>query len=247
MRLPSFLLWPLLFLGQLLSLSLLTWHLLAQFSFGYPLGYRLLDLRSHIAQYAPYNHYKQGFELTNSHEHWKLFREITNAVQHNGEGLADIQYRLPNGQLTPLMHADEIAHLEDVSHLIREFYHWGYLGTMLWLGTLWLAYRQHLPFPPLNRIALGASGALTLILATLFAAGPTRVFYWIHTKIFPSNHKWFFYYKDSLMTTMMKAPDIFAFIGIELLLMLLLLLTASIYAMAHSLAHNAALSNKYTS
>ncbi|MCA1791191.1 MAG: hypothetical protein LC667_15470, partial [Thioalkalivibrio sp.] len=40
--------------------------------------------------------------------------------------------------------------------------------------------------------------------------GPQEVFDGLHEWIFASGHTWFFYYEDSLMTTVMKAPDIFA-------------------------------------
>lgn len=55
MRLPSYLIWPLIFIGQLLAASLLAWHLLAQINFAYPTGYKLLDLDKHIAEFAPLN------------------------------------------------------------------------------------------------------------------------------------------------------------------------------------------------
>jgi hypothetical protein len=42
------------------------------------------------------------------------------------------------------------------------------------------------------------------------------VFYGLHTWIFPPGHAWFFYYQDSLMTMMMKAPELFAYIALTL-------------------------------
>ena len=69
-RLANHFMWPLIFIGQLLSVSLLSWHLLAQIDFAYPSGYKLLDLDKHIAEFAPLNRHKQGFEFTTPQEHW---------------------------------------------------------------------------------------------------------------------------------------------------------------------------------
>lgn len=44
--------------------------------------------------------------------------------------------------------------------------------------------------------------------------GPTRVFYTLHEWVFPSDHQWMFSYQESLMTTLMKAPDLFAAIAV---------------------------------
>jgi hypothetical protein len=45
----------------------------------------------------------------------------------------------------------------------------------------------------------------------------------LHTVVFPADHQWFFYYKDSLMASLMKAPDIFAAIAAQLLVVALLI------------------------
>jgi len=50
----------------------------------------------------------------------------------------------------------------------------------------------------------------------LGAFGFTDVFYYLHTLVFPDNHQWFFYYQESLMSSLMKAPDLFAGIAISL-------------------------------
>ncbi len=53
--------------------------------------------------------------------------------------------------------------------------------------------------------------------------GPTKVFYWGHEVVFPENNQWFFYYEDSLMSTMMKAPALFGPIAGQLLFCTLIL------------------------
>lgn len=240
MRIPAYLIWPLVFLGQLVATSLLAWHLLAQVNFAYPLGYKLLDLDRHIATYAPLNRHIHGFQFTQPKDHWDLFAQITEAVQNNGKGLADIYFNLPNNTKIPLMHQAEIIHLQDVSHLIRTFYMAGGIGLLVWAIFFYLAYQQKLPFPSLRNIVLGFCCGIFVITAAILCAGAVDVFYWLHTKIFPEGHQWFFYYEDSLMTTLMKAPDIFAFIASLLLIALIIIWGLSTFGMARVLQGNAA-------
>ncbi len=221
--------WPVFFTCQLIALALLSWHLLAQIHFGYSAGYRLLGLDQHIAEFAPQNRFKEGFELTTSEEHWRLFGEISDAVQNSGEGLDDILYKLPNGESTTLMHEAEIIHLQDVANLIDVFYAVGLTCLVIWLGMIalaaWKAYRP----PTTKKVMLGfVLGALVIALVVMLI-GPTAVFYWFHLQVFPEGHQWFFYYEDSLMTTLMKAPDIFAFIALLLVTLLISLWCLSTY------------------
>jgi hypothetical protein len=67
------------------------------------------------------------------------------------------------------------------------------------------------------------------VIAILFIIGPRKSFHWIHTQIFPAGDQWFFYYQDSLMTTLMKAPDLFGFMGALLGIVTLLLYTCLLY------------------
>lgn len=206
------------FFTQLLATALLAWHLMAQVSFGYPLGYRLLSLDTHIAEFAAQNRYKQGFEFSTPKDHWRLFSEISTSVQHNGEGLEKIIYSTPNNKAIPLMHQAEVIHLQDVAALIDNFYITGYIAIALLISACYYIKRNNWSYPPRKKIAAGFGASILIAFIALLVLGPVKVFYWFHTKIFPEGHQWFFYYEESLMTTLMKAPDIFAFIGIELLL-----------------------------
>ena len=87
---------------------------------------------------------------------------------------------------------------------------------MLALAQLW---RLRLPSPPLGRYLAGLASAAAVLAIGVIAVGPTRVFYTAHTLIFPAGHQWFFYYEESLMTMLMKAPDLFAAIAAEWLLL----------------------------
>lgn len=228
-----FLFWPLFFTCQLVALALVSWHLLAQFHFAYPAGYQLLDLDKHIAEFAPLNRYKDDFEYTTPEDHWRLFGEISDAVQASGKGLGEISYPLKNGHTTALMHEAEIIHLQDVANLIDVFYVAGTLCLLVWIALIAFAYQQKLTMPPAKKILLGFLVGFAVIGAIVFIIGPTAVFYWLHVQVFPDGHQWFFYYQDSLMTTLMKAPDIFAFIATLLLSLLTALWCASLYGINH--------------
>jgi hypothetical protein len=234
----QFLFWPLFFTCQLIALALVSWHLLAQFHFAYPTGYQILNLDKHIAEYAPLNRYKKEFEFTTPDEHWRLFGEISDAVQQSGKGLANINYPLKNGSLMPLMHDAEIVHLQDVANLIDFFYITGSSCLIMWLALSALAYWKKFIPPAAKRVLLGFLMAAVLLTFIVILIGPTAVFYWLHVQIFPDGHQWFFYYEESLMTTLMKAPDIFAFISLLLVTLLIMLWGISAYCINHLLTNH---------
>ena len=234
-RTHTFLLWPLFFTCQLITLALISWHLLAQCHFAYPLGYQLLGLDKHIAEFAPLNRFKEDFEWVAPTEHWRLFGEISDAVQSSGAGLDEISYHMKDGQITTLMHEAEIIHLQDVANLIDKFYWVGSISLCIWMVLIIYAYQQQLMLPAMKKVLLGFLAGFALITIAVLAIGPTAVFYWFHEQVFPDGHQWFFYYQDSLMTTLMKAPDIFAFIALLLLTLLITLWCASLYAISRLL------------
>jgi uncharacterized membrane protein len=61
-------------------------------------------------------------------------------------------------------------------------------------------------------------GLMSLSVLSIILIGPKQVFYHLHEMIFPADHAWFFYYQDSLMATLMKAPDLFG--GIALVIVM---------------------------
>ncbi len=228
-RIAHFIFWPVFFIAHLLTFSILSWHLLAQIDFAYPLGYKLLDLQKHIQENAPENRFKQKFEYTTPQEHWDLFSQITYAIQHHGNGLAEISYTLPNGSSTPLMHQAEIIHLQDVANLIDVIYQIGIISAILWLALLIMAYRKKIGFPAIKKILTGFVVSVVSTSIVIISLGAKDIFYWLHTKIFPDNHQWFFFYEESLMTTLMKAPHIFAFITLLLIGLLMILWIGSVW------------------
>lgn len=234
--------WPLFFISHLLLVSLLAWHLLAQANFAYPLGYKLLDINAQIQEFAPRNHFKHDFEHTTPQQHLNIFAEISEAIQNSGKGLTEITYPLPNGTETAFMHNAEIIHLQDVANLVELLYQVGIIASIGWAILLFIAYRYKLLIPRLRIILLSYCAAIVAITIAVLSIGATHVFYWFHTKIFPEGHQWFFYYEDSLMTTLMKAPDIFGFIAVLLVSLIVIIWIISIWA-THKLLSSHHLNN----
>jgi len=202
-----------LYFSLLVSALWLGWQLLAPVDFAYPLAHKLLDIDRHVQTYGPQNRYKRDFALTTSREQQRLFAEIVRAIQHGGEGLREITYVTSGGRSYTLLREAEAIHLQDVANLIRLFDHVSWVCLALLVSTLVCMRWRKLPAPGGKQILVGMGGVLVLLGLVLLAFGPTQTFYWLHTQIFPEDHEWFFYYQDSLMTTLMKAPDLFGFIA----------------------------------
>lgn len=182
--------------------------------FGYTTAYSLLNIDETIERYAPRNRHKPNFQHTDRNEHIRLFSQINNAVLNNGNGLHDIEYFNPAGQrLGTLLHKQEVNHLQDVSTLIQRWHWFGALPTLLLITCIGWAWRKNIPPPSLLSWTLGVISWPMIIGVVLGLLGPTTVFYTLHEWIFPPDHPWFFYYEDSLMTTLMKAPDLFGWIA----------------------------------
>lgn len=217
------LLWPVFFLGHWLSCGIVAWVMLAQVDFAYPLAHQALDIDQHIAHYGPQNRYRNNFADTTAQQQIELFSHINHAIHHNPERLSQITFTPETGNTQTLLRHDEVLHLTDVAHLISRVYLLGYcsLGAMV-LGGLLLAHkRSSLPRP--KSVLFSVGGGLAVIISAVLITGPKNVFYYLHTWLFPPEHPWFFYYQDSLMTTLMKAPDLFGFIAMLLLSTWLLL------------------------
>ncbi len=225
------LLWPLLLTCHLLAVTLVAWHLLAQVNFGYALAYPTLSIEQHIQAFGPSNHFKEHFGSTDPEEHRVLFAEIVRAVQNRGRGLEDITYSLPDGGREILLREPEVIHLQDVATLIQRFYITTIAASALLILLLFYARRRGLHPPPLKKILLFMGGTTLSGVFIVFLLTPVRVFYWLHEIIFPAEHDWFFYYEESLMTTLMKAPDLFGFIAILLLLLITVIWLLSLRGM----------------
>lgn len=212
--------------GFLLSLWV-SWHLLAKADFFYPFWYDQAGIHENIERYAPYNRYRYGFENTSRSERLALFHGIVEAIQHQGNGLDTLSYR-HNVQNVLLLRPPEIGHLQDVAHLISWLNRAGLVIFGIWLVIgLWrFKQRQYMTF----RQAWWILGIGLFLIALLLAlVGPEKTFYQLHVWIFPPTHPWFFYYEDSLMSTLMKAPDLFAYIALSLVTSAGLIFTLLLY------------------
>lgn len=206
----------------------LGWHALAQVNFLYPLWHDHAGIGANIEQYAPKNLYRKEFELTDPETRFILFQGIVEAIHNHGQGLAELSYSSSRGA-TPLLHKAEIIHLQDVANLIDFLNRLAFALSALWLFISWRIYVQ-IGNKTITQTAIRSRDSwlnltlgLAILIGGLLLIGAKKVFYQLHIWIFPDEHQWFFYYQESLMSTMMKAPDLFAWIASSLLLLALLI------------------------
>ena len=192
----------------------LSWRITNQFDYFYPFLYEQISIENHINRFAPKNSKgHQHFEHTTNEERLALFSEIVYAINHDGEGLRQLTYSPPNHPSHKLLTEPEASHLEDVAKLFDTIFQLGLIVLAIWilllvLGRLWKTF--HLTFRKIIYASLLQALVIGLFLAI---ATPYQVFYQLHKLIFPPNSKWFYYYHESLMATLMKAPDLFGYIA----------------------------------
>lgn len=197
----------------------LAWHALAQANFLYPVWYSLLDIEQTVETFAPKNQFKPQFQFTEPGEHKRLFAEIVSAVQNNGDGLLNIYYLDQQGKpIEKFLTAEEVTHLQDVANLIHYLNRFSLLLMIACLLLLAGIYLFQVIMPSMKKIMLSVLACVIIVSLVVVLLGAQDVFYWLHTKIFPAEHQWFFYYEESLMSTLMKAPVLFAPISLLLIL-----------------------------
>jgi hypothetical protein len=206
--------WTLQYLLLLVTGLWLGWTLLALVDFAFPLAYHWLDIRGHIDTFGPQNRYRPGYHTLDEAAHFSHFAAIVDAIHQRGRGLEAIVYATPDGRTHTLLRAPEVLHLQDVSRLV-DLWRWcGAGAATAWLtGLAWLGAKGWQPPSP-YRVAVGTCSITLAATAVILVIGPVEVFYAAHRVVFPPGHEWFFYYQDSLMTTLMKAPDLFGFITV---------------------------------
>lgn len=202
-----------------LAALFIAWGGLAEVDYAYGLWYEVLDIGAAIDRYGPENRYRRGFEHTTREERLRLFAAIVEAVHHTPTTLPEIRYHDATGKhLGTLLRAPEIGHLEDVARLLALLRVLGWMalvgyGVVVLVGLRTAGLSS--PWQSARQLLLVLVVALTAVLLI----GPKRVFYIMHEWVFPPDHPWFFYYQESLMTTLMKAPDLFGAIAVALLLL----------------------------
>lgn len=204
------------------------WWLSSRIDYGFPFWYQVLGIEQHIDQYAPQHPRKRGFEQLPPEQHWRAFAQITAAVHDRGQRLEDIYYRGPDGVPVALLDSLETAHLQDVTVLLQRF-------SLVTLGLipLWLLLglaSTRLPPPGWRQRLPVVIGVPLLLALVLLIAGPTAVFYALHEWLFPPENPWFFYWEQSLMSTLMKAPVLFGGIAVQIAGLGLLLLVPIYWA-----------------
>lgn len=225
--------WFIALVAMLLTSLAISWWVNAHYHYGYSYFYDFYNIGEHIEKFAPQNEYILGLDKLSKDEHVSLFNQISSAVHNQGRGLADISFML-EGKPTKLLHKAEVVHLQDVANLIDRL-KWVAIGTIVLSALLVFYLFRNKRKPRLKVQLLCLSLLVVFVLAIVFVVGPTKVFYQFHILVFPDGHQWFFYYQESLMSTMMKAPDLFGGIAASILMgglilfMLLLLVFSCLF------------------
>ncbi|MBQ0797372.1 DUF1461 domain-containing protein [Zhongshania sp.] len=202
-------------LGLIMCLYL-SWHALLSVNFFYGFWHDNIGIAETIAETGPQNRYRSGFEKTDREQRIDLFEQICTAITHQGKGLEHISYSPEPNTAIPLLHKAEIVHLQDVANLISVTQNLEPYLLILWLILLAAFFAKSWPLPTYRQL-LGVNSVLIIGLSgAVLAIGWVEVFYAAHRWIFPDDHQWFFFYQESLMSTMMQAPDLFLYIGISM-------------------------------
>jgi len=212
--------WLLLTLLALIVSFGLSWLILAPLNFAFEWLYGLADIDQHIETFGPKNTFRQGFELTTDAERFRLFSAIVSAIHSQGAGLEALVYHNPQGTaLATLLTRDEVIHLQDVAILIDKMTVLLVVSALMFFILLAWLYFKSSSMPSFRSMLTTALVFIGLVVLGVLVIGPHKVFYTLHVWVFPEEHKWFFYYEESLMSTLMKAPDLFAYIAILLLVL----------------------------
>ncbi|MBL4850964.1 MAG: DUF1461 domain-containing protein [Gammaproteobacteria bacterium] len=209
--------------GFLLSL-IIAWHVLSPLNFFYSQWYSVIGIDENIAEYGPLNRNRKDFATTGRVEHERLMAELVAAINNGGKGLTTIEYKDNKGSAIDTLLTDaEITHMRDVAQLI----HWmnicgAALAIILLVLLVWMR-RAAIKMSGLSGLFIKMAVLLVVLAVLVLIIGPVKLFYQLHVWLFPDKHQWFFYYEDSLMTTMLKAPVIFGPIAIAWLLIALLI------------------------
>lgn len=220
------------------SAFFLAWVSLRLIDFCYPLLYDALDIDQHITEYGPQNRYKHGFQATDKPQRLAIFGEIVDAIHDGGNGLEAIRYRNMRGRMVQFLRAPEIIHLRSVARLIGrlEVVSWLMLATLA--ASFGIMQIRRIPPPRPRKVAARAAAVVAAATVFTFAYGAEAVFNTLHIWVFPAGEQWFFYYQESLMTTLMKAPDLFGAIVALLLAVAALYFGLMVWAAGRLLAGN---------
>jgi uncharacterized membrane protein len=198
----------------------LSWQINKSVNFFYGFWYSQLNIEQTIKTYVPQNTQgKKDFVFTDTQQHQQSFNQIVVEIHNSGKGLSKLSYLNKYNQNRILLTKSEVVHLQDVSVLINRLRWISAINVILLLFLVAGVYRFKQPEPRNKDKYIAVIIPSALLLTVFIVFGFTDVFYYLHTLVFPDNHQWFFYYQESLMSSLMKAPDIFAAIALSLSLM----------------------------
>ncbi len=192
-----------------------SWGVLAKVNFLYPALHDVIGIDKHIDTYAPKNRKNRlGFDKTSKEDRSRLFQGIVDAIHNNGEGLSTLSYLTVDKGVTQsnlLLTDAEVIHLRDVAILLDKLKTVVLIMFIAWLLIIVLFRIKNISLPNGSQFLISAL-VLIILSGVVLLLGPEKIFNQLHIWAFPDDHQWFFYYEDSLMSTMMKAPVIFAYI-----------------------------------
>ena len=210
----------------------IAWQLSATTNFFYSDWYEVLDLGQAISKYSPKNKFKHGFENTNKQQHVDLFAGIVDGIQDDGNGLKNLSYTdIKTKESNLLLTEAEVIHLQDVSNLVSKIKLVGVVALMITALLFLIMRKNEFRIVKIKAHLFGGMSIIIALVILVFVIGPIEVFYLGHEWVFPNNHQWFFYYEESLMSTMMKAPVLFGPIACQLVVLTIILWIFLIYVL----------------
>ena len=199
-------------LALLVSCLYVSWQVLSQANFLYDQIYEHNNLEAHVNEFAPLNRNdKESFALTSKTERVRVFGDIAREINTGGGGLGSITYT-PSGAdaATPFLVEAERDHLQDVANLVSSLKPIGAVIASLLIafyGFSWyykVSRYQYFWRPSGIFISPSQISAVAVLcIAITFALGPQQTFYLLHEWAFSDKAQWYFYFEDSLMTTLM--------------------------------------------
>lgn len=214
----------------------ISWVALSSVNFAYPLLHDYAGLGKNIEEFGPKNRVKRYFHQTDRGERLRLFEGIVMGIQNSGEGLEQLEYHSHGGRKYKLLTKAELIHLKDVAELYNHFKRALYYALGIAIFLLVFRHCRTISLP--SRSQLVRYALIPPILGVvIYLIGAETVFYQLHILLFPDGHQWFFYYEESLMSMMMKAPDMFAYIAVMLGVLALFVTVLLVGAYRYSLRY----------
>ena len=201
--------------GALIASLALSWMVLVSSNFLYGVWHDYGGIGEGIEKYGPQNRFKKGFAQTTKEQRADLFQQITDAVRQQGDGLVDIRYESStSGGEQLLLRKPEVVHLQDVANLLDKLNVIVWACLSVWAVVLVGIFRGLWALPSMAKQAMGLLCLVAVSTLFILIVGPEVVFNTLHVWVFPKDNQWFFYYQDSLMSTMMLAPVLFGWISV---------------------------------